>query len=196
MLRGAASRTRTLYELSRRLDLVKEVRSTHILLESERAEKEAEKMAVLGKIIFTREYTGKINRLYLDQRLAEKNARIEQAQVSELVQSVAGNRLAKLLDFLSSELVRLQDERRCHAFTMMAERKRRLREAKEAGLRQEEERRRREEDEIWREVLKTRQSSVDNFLLKIATEATHNAAAGEFIKMGQELLLTFYSRVS
>jgi len=159
LLRGAASRTRTLYELSRRLDLVKEVRSTHILLESERAEKEAEKMAVL------------------DQRLAEKNARIEQAQVSELVQSVAGNRLAKLLDFLSSELVRLQDERRCHAFTMMAERKRRLREAKEAGLRQEEERRRREEDEIWREVLKTRQSSVDNFLLKIATEATHNAAA-------------------
>ena len=128
--------------------------------------------------------------------MAEKNARIEQAQVSELVQSVAGNRLAKLLDFLSSELVRLQDERRCHAFTMMAERKRRLREAKEAGLRQEEERRRREEDEIWREVLKTRQSSVDNFLLKIATEATHNAAAGEFIKMGQELLLTFYSRVS
>ena len=50
LLRGAASRTRTLYELSRRLDLVKEVRSTHILLESERAEKEAEKMAVLGKI--------------------------------------------------------------------------------------------------------------------------------------------------
>ena len=59
LLRGAASRTRTLYELSRRLDLVKEVRSTHILLESERAEKEAEKMAVLGKII--RDYTGKIN---------------------------------------------------------------------------------------------------------------------------------------
>lgn len=115
--------------------------------------------------------------------MAEKNARIEQAQVSELVQSVAGNRLAKLLDFLSSELVRLQDERRCHAFTMMAERKRRLREAKEAGLRQEEERRRREEDEIWREVLKTRQSSVDNFLLKIATEATHNAAAGELMKL-------------
>ena len=61
---------------------------------------------------------------------------------------------------------------------MLAERKRRLREAKEAGTRQEEERRRREEDEIWREVLKARQSSVDNFLLKIATEATHNAAAG------------------
>ena len=50
-----------------------------------------------------------------------------------------------MLDFLSSELVRLQDERRCHAFTMLAERKRRLRQAEEAGRRQEEERRRREE---------------------------------------------------
>jgi hypothetical protein len=159
LLRGTASRTRTLHELSRRIDLVKEVRSTHILLESERADKEAEKMRVM------------------DQRLAEKNARIEQSQIKELVQSVSGNRNAHLLDFLGSELVRLQDERRCHAFTMLAERKRRLREAKEAGTRQEEERRRREEDEIWREVLKARQSSVDNFLLKIATEATHNAAA-------------------
>jgi len=111
--------------------------------------------------------------------LAEKNERIEQSQIKELVQSVAGNRNAALLDFLESELVRLQDERRCHAFTMLAERKRRLREAKEAGTRQEEERRRREEDEIWREVTKARQSSVDNFLLKIATEATHNAAAGK-----------------
>ena len=62
-----------------------------------------------------------------------------------------------MLDFLSSELVRLQDERRCHAFTMFAERRRRLRQAEEAGRRQEEERRRREEDEIWKEVLKTRQ---------------------------------------
>lgn len=127
--------------------------------------------------------------------MAEKNARIEQAQVSELVQSVAGNRLARLLDFLSAELVRLQDERRCHAFTMMAERKRRLREAKEAGRRQEEERRRREEDEIWREVLKTRQSSVDNFLLRIATEASHNAAAGQYIKLIFLTVLTLYFRV-
>ena len=54
-----------------------------------------------------------------------------------------------MLDFLSSELVRLQDERRCHAFTMLAERKRRLRQAEEAGRRQEEERRRREEVQFF-----------------------------------------------
>ena len=66
---------------------------------------------------------------------------------------------------------------RCHAFAILAERKRRVREAEEAGLRQEEERRRREEDEIWQEVVKTRHQSVDQYLLKIASEATNLAAA-------------------
>ena len=60
---------------------------------------------------------------------------------------------------------------------MLAERRRRLRQAEEAGRRQEEERRRREEDEMWREILKTRQASVDNFLLKIAAQAANDAAA-------------------
>ena len=41
-----------MHELSRRIDLVKEVRSTHILLESERADKEAEKMRVMGMILY------------------------------------------------------------------------------------------------------------------------------------------------
>ena len=86
--------------------------------------------------------------MVMDARLADKNARIEMAKVAEIVQTVAGSRVSAMLDVLSSELVRLQDERRCHAFTMFAE---------EAGRRQEEERRRREEDEIWKEVLKTRQ---------------------------------------
>ena len=95
--------------------------------------------------------------MVMDARLADKNARIEMAKVAEIVQTVAGSRVSAMLDVLSSELVRLQDERRCHAFTMFAERRRRLRQAEEAGRRQEEERRRREEDEIWKEVLKTRQ---------------------------------------
>jgi len=172
LIRGGASRKTTLSELSRRLDLVQEVRSTHILLESERAEKEAEKLRVM------------------DQRHAEKLARIDQSQVSETVHSVAGAKVQRLLDFLHKELIRLQDERRCHAFTLLAERKRRLREAKEAGSRQEEERRRREEDEIWREVFKTRQSSVEKYLLAIATQASHNAAAELAEKEIEELAET------
>ena len=45
-----------------------------------------------------------------------------------------------------------QEERRIHAFAMLAERQRRVREAEESGRRQLEERRRREEDEIFKQV--------------------------------------------
>ena len=77
LLRGCASRTKTNYELSRRLDLVNEIRSTHILLESERLEKEADK------------------RVVMDARLADKNARIEMAKVAEVAQTVAGSRVSE-----------------------------------------------------------------------------------------------------
>lgn len=63
-----------------------------------------------------------------------------------------GKALADMLDFLSKELVRLQEERRIHAFAMLAERQRRMREAEESGRRQVEQRRLREEDQIFKEV--------------------------------------------
>ena len=58
-----------------------------------------------------------------------------------------------MLDFLSKELVRLEEERRIHAFALLAERRRRIREAEEAGKRQIEERRRRQDDEIFKQVV-------------------------------------------
>nr|XP_015219035.1 PREDICTED: protein MAATS1 [Lepisosteus oculatus] len=65
---------------------------------------------------------------------------------------VAGGILADMFNYLSKELVRLQEERRIHAFTILAERDRRIREAEESGRRQVEERRRREEDEMFKQV--------------------------------------------
>ena len=63
-----------------------------------------------------------------------------------------GRALANIFDFLSKELLRLQEERRIHAFVMLAERIRRMREADESGRRQVEERQRQEEDEIFRQA--------------------------------------------
>lgn len=63
-----------------------------------------------------------------------------------------GRALANMFDFLSKELLRLQEERKIHAFVMLAERQRRMREAEESGRRQVEERRRQEEDEIFRQA--------------------------------------------
>lgn len=68
------------------------------------------------------------------------------------VESEAAGLLGNQLDLLSKELVRLQEERRVHAFAMLAERQRRLREAEESGQRQREERLRRTEDEVFKQV--------------------------------------------
>lgn len=65
---------------------------------------------------------------------------------------MVGAELEHLFDTLSKELICLQEERRIHAFTLLAERNRRIREAEESGRRQVERRRRIEEDEIFRQV--------------------------------------------
>ena len=56
------------------------------------------------------------------------------------------------LDFLNKELQRLHEERRIHAYVMLAERQRRMQEAEESGQRQREERVRRIEDEVFKQV--------------------------------------------
>ncbi len=69
-----------------------------------------------------------------------------------MLQTLEGEAVGDMLDYLSKELIRLQEERRIAAFAMLAERQRRLREAEESGLRQVEERRRREQDEMFKQV--------------------------------------------
>lgn len=83
----------------------------------------------------------------------------QESQIESCIAGLSGGVIVDMLDFLSKELVRLQEERRIHAFTLLAERDRRIREAEESGRRQIEERRRREEDEIFKQVTRT---SVDN----------------------------------
>ena len=65
---------------------------------------------------------------------------------------MVGAELENLFDTLSKELIHLQEERRIHAFMLLAERERRMREAEESGRRQTEECQRREDDEIFRHV--------------------------------------------
>lgn len=77
---------------------------------------------------------------------------LQELLVDEAMSQLEGSSLADTMDFLSKELVRLQEERRIHAFSMLAERQRRIREAEESGRRQVEERRRREEDEVFKQV--------------------------------------------
>jgi len=77
---------------------------------------------------------------------------IQESAVDEAMNSLEGESLGDMLDFLTKELVRLEEERRIQAFSLLAERKRRVHEAEESGQRQEEERRRREHDEVFKQV--------------------------------------------
>ncbi|XP_018644351.1 hypothetical protein Smp_084650 [Schistosoma mansoni] len=84
--------------------------------------------------------------------------------------------LANMLDFLSKELDRLIEERRIHALVLIAGRQRRIREAEESGTRQKEERRRREQDEIFKQLVKVHEETVDSYLKNIADLAVNSAA--------------------
>ncbi|KAG8000601.1 Cilia-and flagella-associated protein 91 [Nibea albiflora] len=107
----------------------------------------------------------------------QRDKQIEKTSQEEASQArVVGAELEHLFDTLSKELIHLQEERRIHAFTLLAERDRRLREAEESGRRQVEERRRREEDEIFRQVVQVHQETVDLYLEDIILGTMEQAA--------------------
>ncbi|CAI9532698.1 unnamed protein product [Staurois parvus] len=142
----------------KRLELIRELRTTHALQEE-------------GQLLKNegREETLTLQR---QRELDEHKATVQEEHLSRM----EGEVLSDMFDFLSKELVRLQEERRIHAFAMLAERHRRIREAEESGRRQVEERRRREEDEIFRQVVNIHQSTVDSYLEDVILSATQDTA--------------------
>ncbi|XP_020291016.1 protein MAATS1-like isoform X2 [Pseudomyrmex gracilis] len=95
---------------------------------------------------------------------------IREERLCEILNSLEGKTVCEILDFLSKELVRLEDERRAHAFALLAERERNRREAAEAGRRQLERNRRREFDEMFKQVVKVNQDTVEAYLEDIIKE--------------------------
>ncbi|XP_041437321.1 cilia- and flagella-associated protein 91 isoform X2 [Xenopus laevis] len=158
LIRGRAIQNMMFEGKEKRLELIQELRTTHALQEEGQLLKKAEKQATLA--------------LQRQRELGEHKASVLDLHLSEL----EGEVLSDMFDFLSKELVRLQEERRIHAFAMLAERQRRIREAEESGRRQVEERRRREEDEIFRQLVQVHQSTVDSYLEEIILSATEHTA--------------------
>uniref|UniRef100_T1IS81 Cilia- and flagella-associated protein 91 n=1 Tax=Strigamia maritima TaxID=126957 RepID=T1IS81_STRMM len=101
----------------------------------------------------------------------------KETELESVIESLVGDKVAQILDYLSKELIRLQDERRIHALAILAERQRRLRQAEESGLRQTEERRRREEQEIFRNILNVHQKSIDLYLDEIINASIHHTVS-------------------
>lgn len=155
-------------------ELIEEVQSTHWLELETKKLRQAEKQHVI-------------------ELQREQNRRmVQEDRLSEILNMLEGMTLSGMLDYLSKvrkrcqrvlrgsirtinslvfkELVRLKDERKAHAFALLAERDRTKREAEEAGRRQLEEQRRREHDEMFRQIVKVNQDTVELYLEDIIKE--------------------------
>ncbi|XP_047130321.1 cilia- and flagella-associated protein 91 isoform X1 [Hydra vulgaris] len=177
IIRGRAIQNMMFAEKERRKELINELRSTHALQKEQMKQRNHEKSMMLSK--------------QHHQKLNEEQELI----VNEYLDRIEGECLGELLNFLSKELIRFQEERRIHAFAMIAERQRRLREAEESGKRQLEERRRREEDEIFRQVIGVHQETVDSYLSNIITNAI-SATAEEQSKQEVEAMAVKINQVA
>ncbi|CAG5036819.1 unnamed protein product [Parnassius apollo] len=105
--------------------------------------------------------------------------------INALVDELCGGAVSAALNFLEKELRRLKDERKQHAFILIALREKTMREAAEAGRRQKEEHRRREHDEMFKRVLGVTQETVDAYLRDIIQEGVELAAEEDAVKMAQ-----------
>ncbi|CAI2731314.1 unnamed protein product [Schistosoma spindalis] len=158
LIRGRAIQTQMYEGKEKRSELIAESRSTHALLEDEQAQKKREKLTILTK---QEDFSHLLHQEHL---------------IGDILGQFECDSLANMLDFLSKELDRLLEERRIHALVLLAERQRRIREAEESGTRQKAERRRREQDEIFKQLVKVHEDTVDSYLINIAGLAVNSAA--------------------
>ncbi|XP_062933028.1 cilia- and flagella-associated protein 91 [Cynocephalus volans] len=182
LLRGRVVQNMMFEGKEKRLELIQELRTSHALQEDEKLVREANKQVTLA--------------LQRQRNLHQHKVSLVENHLAGL----AGRTLADMFDFLSKELVRLQEERRVHAFAMLAERQRRMREAEESGRRQVEQRRQREEDQIFKEVIKVHQSTVTSYLedviLNTEESTAEEQARAEIEKMAEEINAIAYEMES
>lgn len=99
--------------------------------------------------------------------------------MKEILDRLQGSCVGTLLDFLNKELRRLLVKRKAHALCLSLERDLHTREAGEAGRRQRELRRRREHDEMFKQIIKVHQDTVDMYLQDIIAEGMDFASREE-----------------
>jgi len=135
------------------------------------------------------------------QGQSDENLLIENYQervldgVAEAIQSEV---IARSLDNMSKELVRLKQERRIAAMVRVAEDVRRRREAEESGRRQAEQILRQREDVLYQGLMAVHQGTVDSYLQGIIVntiDTTSSLQAYEEAKLKAQTLNTFLDRV-
>ncbi|XP_014216880.1 cilia- and flagella-associated protein 91-like [Copidosoma floridanum] len=122
-----------------------------------------------------------------DEELAEKLRRkqehergvAQENRAREILQALEGKTIAKMLMFLNDELTRLESEKKSHALVLLAERERMRHKIEQACQEQLEANRRRELDEMYRQILKVNQESVQMYLEDVLKEGVEWASEKE-----------------
>ncbi|XP_034837839.2 cilia- and flagella-associated protein 91-like [Maniola hyperantus] len=164
ILRGRAVQNLMFEGRTRAAELTEELKTTHGLQKEDKARIAREEAKA-------RDY----------QAVRSEHEQKEEA-ISALVEELCGGAVSAALDFLEKELRRLKEERRQHAFILIALREKSMREAAEAGRRQKEEHRRREHDEMFKQVLGVTQETVDVYLHEIIKEGVDLGAEADAVK--------------
>ncbi|XP_045506019.1 cilia- and flagella-associated protein 91-like [Colias croceus] len=158
IVRGRAVQNLMYEGRTRAAELTEELKTTHGLQKEDRAR-------------IAREETKA-----RDHNALRTEAEQKEDAITALVEELCGGAVSAALDFLEKELRRLKEERRHHAFILIALREKTMREAAEAGRRQKEEQRRREHDEMFKQILGVTQDTVDIYLQEILQQGVELAA--------------------
>ncbi|CAH2987657.1 unnamed protein product [Chilo suppressalis] len=169
VIRGRAVQILMYEGRTRAAELTEELKTTHGL-------QKEDKVRIAKEETKAREYNA-----------IRTEAEQKEDAVSALVDELCGGAVSAALDFLEKELRRLKEERRQHAFLLIAMREKSMREALEAGRRQKEEHRRREHDEMFKQVLGVTQETVDAYLREVIAEGVELSAEHDAVKKAQDL---------
>ncbi|KYO01282.1 hypothetical protein PGSY75_0714100 [Plasmodium gaboni] len=103
----------------------------------------------------------------------------EEMKIDSYIENVQGKYISEMLDNLSKELEKYEEERKIAVLVKYAERERRLKECKEKGKRQAEFLLREKEDYLFNEIMGLNNKTVDSYLEDILTKTINDVSKEE-----------------
>ncbi|SBT47844.1 hypothetical protein, conserved in Apicomplexan species [Plasmodium ovale wallikeri] len=121
----------------------------------------------------------KIDQYSLREKELFEKENLEEIKIDSYLENVQGKYISELLDSLSNELEKYEEERKIAVLVKYAERERRLKECKEKGKRQAEFLLREKEDYLFNEIMGLNNQTVDSYLEDILSKAINDASREE-----------------
>lgn len=143
-------------------------------VQNEMFEGKQKRLELIRELQIVQTYNQEPLRTELEKQAFEEH---KTTMVDSMLDNLQGEITGQTLDFLANELVRHQQDKIISELVREAERTRRIKEAKEAGLRQKEEKIRSEEDARFAIITKLNQQTADSFLDQVFDSAVQTASS-------------------